>query len=251
MIEMKNAVGVAVAYPLVVLVCACLVVGFLTVYVVPVFADIFHDFGSRLPAPTRVCLAVCVFLRHHALSLAVALVLIVILLHGLRRVLRWTESGNFFLDSVVLHVPVVRRLFAAASLGRFSRSLGLLLASRAHVLDSMNLAAAAAGNAVLARSVRAAAQRVSDGTKMADALASTGYFPHSFCWLLGVGEDRGEADRALLDIADAYDRDVAGMEKLVKFLLAPVLVVAVGAVIAFVVLSLYLPLFTAGDAIAG
>ena len=163
---------------------------------------------------------------------------------------RWQSSGRFF-DRLKSKLPILGNVYYAASVARFSRTLALLLASRVPVLESLDLAAASAGNAVLRGAVHDAVPLVAQGLRLADALESTRFFGHSFCWLLSTGEERGEAEVSLMSLADSYERQVAGLDRMVSTLLAPLLILVVGGVIAFMVFSLYLPIFTLGDAISG
>jgi type IV pilus assembly protein PilC len=129
--------------------------------------------------------------------------------------------------------------------------LGLLLASRVPVLEALDLASTAAGNAVLRRAVTDAAHLVEGGERISDALASTGYFGHSICWMLSTAEDRGGVDETLLELANMYERGAMRIDKLVLALAGPVVVVLVGLIIGYLVISLYLPIFMLGDAISG
>ena len=251
MLEVRNRVQVAAAYPLLVLISSTIVMGFLALKVVPQFAEVFREFGAGLPAPTQFWVDLSAFLGAHVLGTVLAGVcfcggaIIVVIAIG-----RWRSSG-FALDWMKSKLPVVGRVYYAGSVARFSRTLALLLASRVPVLESLDLAAAAAGNAGLRRAIHEAAPLVAQGLRIADALESTRFFGHSFCWLLATGEERGEADVSLASLADSFERQVVGTDRMVTTMLAPLLIVIVGSVIGFMVISLYLPIFTLGDAISG
>ena len=104
---------------------------------------------------------------------------------------------------------------------------------------------------MLRRAVTEAAPHIEGGERISDALASTGFFGHSFCWMLSTAEDRGDVHGTLLELADVYDRGVTRMDKLILMLVGPILVIAVGIVIGYLIISLYLPIFMLGDAISG
>jgi type IV pilus assembly protein PilC len=250
-LEVRNRVQTAAAYPLLVLLISALVIVFLNMRVVPHFAAIFAEFGQGLPGPTRFWIGTSQFVSAH---LAGVLMFIAVLF-GLGVALaiatsRWQSMGIAF-DWLKTKLPVVGKVYYAGSVARFSRTLGLLLASRVPVLESLDLAAAGSGNALLRRAVYEASPLVAQGLRIADALESTRFFGHSFCWLLAVGEERGEAEVSLLSLADSYERQMAGLDRMISVLLSPLLIVVVGGVIGFMVLSLYLPIFTLGDAISG
>jgi len=251
MVEMKNSIQVAVAYPILVLVACAAIVGFILTRVVPIFAGIYADFGGGLPGPTQLVVAISNFLISNTITVPACVIVAVAAAYAILRRLRRIESGRYALDWLKLHVPIFGALYVNASLARFSRSLGLLLASKVPALEGLELASAAAGNAVLRRAVTEGAHLVEGGERISGALASTGFFGHSFCWMLSTAEDRGDVDSALLELADVYERGVTRLDKLILMLVGPVLVIAVGIVIGYLIISLYLPIFMLGDAISG
>jgi len=251
MVEMKNSIQEAVAYPILVLVAACVFLGFILVKVVPVFGEMYQDFGATLPAPTQFWVDLSnFFVNHTAASIAIVLGGLIAAYLILKHLLR-TESGGNAVDWVKLKIPVFGPLYYTASMARFSRHLALLLASEVPVVESLDLASAAAGNAVLRMAVMDAARLVEGGEAISNALASTGYFGHSFCWMVGSGEERGEVAMSLLNLADTYDRGADRMDKLISMLIGPVVIILLGMTVGFIVISLYLPIFMLGDAISG
>lgn len=251
MLEVRNRVQVAAAYPIVVLVMSAIVMTFLTTRVIPQFAAIFEDFGAALPAPTRFWIDISTFVGSNLVAVAIIAVLGgIFLIAAAVAIVRWRSSG-MLIDWIKSKLPVSGRVYYAGSVARFSRTLALLLASRVPVLESLDLAAASSGNALLRRAVNNAAPLVAQGMRIADSLESTRFFGHSFCWLLATGEERGEAHVSLLSLADSYDRQVAGIDRMISIMLAPILIVIVGGIIGFMVFSMYLPIFTLGDSISG
>jgi type IV pilus assembly protein PilC len=118
------------------------------------------------------------------------------------------------------------------------------------VLPSLELAAAASGSPLLQNAVGEANLRVAGGERIADALAGSGFFAYHFCWLLGMGEDRGEAELALESAAETMEGELLSRDRVLGSTLAPVIIIIVGLLIASLVVSLYLPIFTLGDAIS-
>ena len=251
MVEIKNGIQEAIAYPILVLVACAAVLGFLLVRVVPVFAGIYKDFGGNLPGPTQLCVAISDFLVTNWPALGIWAAVVLLLARLIPRVLSRSEPGTHGLDWLKLHVPIFGVLYFRVSVARFCRSLGLLLSSKVPVLEALDLASAAAGNAVLRRAVNDAARLVEGGERVSDALASTGYFGHSLCWMLSTAEDRGDVHEALLELADMYERGAMRIDKLILTLAGPAIVVLVGLMIGYLVISLYLPIFMLGDAISG
>jgi type IV pilus assembly protein PilC len=251
MIEMKNNVQELLAYPLVVVVIAAALVGFLLTKVVPVYANIFKDFGGELPAPTRSLIVLSDFIVYRFPLVLAAVGIILVFAVALLPSLFRSDSGGYARDWLKLRIPLFGRAYASTSLARFCRALGMMLTERVPVVEGMALAAAGAGNAVLSRAVLQAAQRVSSGAPLADALEQTGYFDGGFCWLLRNAEQRGEAHNALLMLEEEHERAIELMRKWTMLVVGPAVVVLVGVVIGYIVISLYLPIFSLGDVISG
>lgn len=250
-VQMRQTLRVALAYPVTVTIVACFVIVFLLLKVVPVFGEIFSDFDSALPAPTRVLLSISEFLRYEtgaALSvLPIAVGAFIIIWIALRR----TDSGCVVLDWLRMHVPLYGTLNYCVALARFCRTLEVLLAARAPIIESLELAAAASASPILERAVGKAILLVASGERVADALSSTGFFGHSFCWTLGTSESRGELERALGSLAETYEREVALRDRMSTAMISPVMVFVVALLVGSIVVALYLPIFTLGDAVSG
>lgn len=251
LVELKSSVQELLAYPLFLIAFAIAIVLGLLVKVVPVYAEIFHDFGGELPAPTRLLVDMSDLVVGSPWVVAgVLAALAAVCLFVLPPLFR-TESGGYRADKFKLLLPVFGKVYGAASLARFCRALGMLLEAQVPLLDSLNLAAAASGNAVLMRAAMDAARRVSGGSPLAEAFKQTGYFGSSFCWLVGNAEERGNVAEALLVLEDDYERSVDHMRKWVMMMAGPVTVIVIGLVIGYIVVSLYLPIFTLGDVVSG
>lgn len=249
-IEMRDRFQAALAYPLLVALMTLGVLGFLLARVIPIFGEIFSDMGSRLPAPTRFLIDISSFTASHYGLMMAVLSAVFLMLFLLYRALQRTEEGAYTLHEILLNVPIYGTFFKNISMARFARTLSLLLASRVPVVESLELAAATSGNAVLRRAVMHAGTQVSKGEKMAEALTESRFFGRTFCWMLGVAEDRGDAPETLFNLSESYDRQVMGFDTMVIKLMGPVLLLGVGFVLGFVLLALYMPIFSLGDMIS-
>lgn len=250
MAEVRNRIHEALAYPAVVVALALCVLAFLVLKILPVFEEIFKDFGSSLPGPTRLTLAIANAARDRGPAvLAVSLALCALALAAVK-LLRRTGHGAFTLDWLRSRVPVSGRTFSDLSLARFSRSLGLLLSGNVPVLESLELAASTAGNAVYESAVRSAARDVAAGERVSDALSRTGVFDHLFCWMLATSEERGQSEEALFSLADSYESMATRRGNMMLTFLGPMVLVCVGFCVLFVIVSVYLPIFTLGDSLS-
>ncbi len=250
-VEVRNSLQEVIAYPVVILIAMVFVLGLLVLKIVPEFTEVFSGFGSQLPYLTRFWVDLSYLLRSHFAVVCIGFALAVAAITYVLKSIFRTESGGYALDRLKMHLGVFGRLYAASSMARFSRSLGLLLSSQVPIDESLDLAAAASGNAVLSRAVEHASKGVERGERLSDALEETGEFSHTFCWLLATAEERGEVDDALLQLADTFERNVSRLNTMVIRLAVPVTVIVMGFIVASVIVALYLPIFTLADTISG
>ena len=251
MVDLKNQLRLVLAYPAMVLLMSIFIMGFILMKVVPVFAEIFQEFGAGLPAPTQFLVDISDLLVYQQPLMLSVLAVVAIAVFGIRYYLRNAPGGQLLNDRILLSTPLIGRAYRLSSLARFSRSLGLMLNSQVPILESLDLAAAASGNAVLTRHVHHAAIEIMEGEKMADAFSDCDYFPHAFCWFIANGEAYGNLPEVLLDASHAYEQDVAQNEQSLINVLSPVIVTALGIALGFVIIALYMPIFSLGDAMQG
>ncbi len=246
MLSLKGTLKTALAYPVMVIILGAAIMGFMLLYVVPIFADIFTEFGGRLPRPTQFWVNASDNVARYWPQMLIGIAGAVVAFYALRRFIESFDRGRIRLDWLRLHIPVVGHLRYLLAVSRFARTLAMLLASRAPLLTSLELAAAASGSPLLQRAVEEACLRVAGGERIADALAGTGFFAYHFCWLLGMGEDRGEAELALENVAETMESELRAQDRTLGVMLGPSLIVIVGLLVASLVISLYLPIFTLG-----
>jgi len=249
MADLKQRLQLALIYPLILAITAFLIISFLMMKVVPVFASIFGELGATLPAPTLLMLEISDLFQHSFSKLAVALAILVGLGIGTLLWMRSSVAGRCRLDTLKLYLPWVGPTYHLGVQARFCRLMGLLLESRVPVLDAMELSGAAAGSPVLERALEDAVLEVASGERLADALEHTRFFGHDTCWLLSTSEERGTTEEAFSSLASRFEHQAVAHEKFLGVMAAPVFVLLIGLVVAFVVFSLYLPIFTLGDAI--
>jgi type IV pilus assembly protein PilC len=163
---------------------------------------------------------------------------------------RRTER-HYRADWVRMHIPVVRRLYLLASTMQFTRALALLLEARVPLLESLELAGSAAGNAVLHRRIRAAALDLNAGSSIGQALQKTRIYDGGSAWLIANAEKNGNLEETLEAIAEEQSRALTYLHRSLTTLIGPAVVVAIAILVGFIVVSLYLPIFSLGDAISG
>lgn len=249
MIDVRQRIQIAMIYPAILGVISFAVISFIMLKVVPVFGDIFKEFGGQLPWPTQFLLGLSAVFEHSWGNLLAALCGGLVLLVGAIVWMRASPAGRCRLDLIRLYFPWAGPLWRLSVQARFCRIMTLLLDSRVPVLDALELAGAASGSPVLERALEDAVLAVAGGDRLSDALAATRFFGHDACWLLSTSEDRDRIEEAFGTLAERFEHQAAAHDRYFGALAAPAFAAAMGVVIAFVAIALYLPIFTLGDSI--
>jgi type IV pilus assembly protein PilC len=237
----------AMVYPSTILAVAVVVTVVLLVYVIPIFAKMFSDFGQALPGPTQFVLALSDFTRKYFLLVIVFIFLLV-------AAFRWyyrQETGRRNVDRLLLRLPVVGSLLQRIAVARFSRTLGTMVSSGVPILESMDIVAKTAGNKIIEEAILKARVSISEGKTIAEPLADSKVFPPMVTQMVAVGEATGALDAMLNKIADFYDDEVDSAVEAMTALLEPMLMVFLGVVIGGLVIAMYLPVFKLAGAVGG
>jgi general secretion pathway protein F len=237
--SLARSLWMALAYPLLLTAVAIAVAGGLLVYVVPQVVGVFQNLRQELPWATRVLIAIADAVRDYGLAALVALALATI---GGRIALR-RDAVRAARDRWLLRLPLAGRLVRAADTARAARTLATLAASGVPVLEAMNLAAGTVRNLPMQAALKRAAARVREGGGFARALAESGYFPPVAVRLIASGEKSGRLDAMLEQAARAQQREVEGLLGALAAVLGPAVILAVGALVLFIVLAILLPIF--------
>jgi type IV pilus assembly protein PilC len=241
----RSQIVSALIYPSVLAGVAVFVVVFLILFVVPRLVGVFDEMGDDLPATTRVLLATTEILQGNWM-----LILAGIVGGGVAyRVWSATEHGATSRDAFLLRAPLVGPIVRKATVSRFSRVLGTLVYGGVPILESLRLAGLAAGNRVFGRSAAIVEDEVREGRSIAEAMRDAGAFPPVLTHMVAIGEETGDLPKMLGRVSDSLDFEVDNAMRRLTSLVEPVIVVAMGAIVAFVVLSVVLPIIQAPDLI--
>ncbi len=239
--KLRNQVRSALTYPAAILTVAATVVFLILWKVIPVFQHLFDDIGGDLPILTRLVVGVSEFIGAYVLVL---LALAAAAGFAANRLLR-SRRGRKAADRLLLRLPVVGKLMLRIVTGRICRTLSILLSSGIPILSALSIAADAAGNVVVAGALRRVRREVEQGRPINQSLRRTKIFPAMLCQIVYVGEQTGTLSPMLTRIADFYeeevDNDVDGMMKLLE----PALISILGIIIGAIVISMYLPMYSA------
>ncbi|MFN7551068.1 MAG: type II secretion system F family protein, partial [Pseudomonadota bacterium] len=237
--SLARSLWMALAYPLLLTAVATAVAGGLLVYVVPQVVSVFQNLRQELPWATRALIAMAGAVRDYGM---VALFCVALAAIFGRLALR-RDAVRATRDRWLLRVPLAGRLVRAADTARAARTLATLAASGVPVLEAMNLAAATVRNLPMQSALKRAAARVREGGGFARALAESGYFPPVALRLIASGEKSGRLGAMLEQAARAQQREVEGLLGALVAVLGPAVILAVGALVLFIVLAILLPIF--------
>jgi len=242
---LKRRVKGALIYPIAVILIAGGIVSFLLLKVVPVLADIFTEFGGDLPAPTKVLIAAGDFMIYKWWILLTALCWTII---GLKLAMRSKQVKRVF-DRIILKVPLIGDLVTKVAVARFARTLGTLITSGVPILQALKITRETIGNEVIQNAVDTVHESVKEGDTIAAPLDKSKVFPPMVVNMIDVGEETGSLDAMLVKVADIYDAEVENAVDAMLSLLEPLIIIVLGGIIGFIVVALYLPIFTLGDQI--
>ncbi len=238
--ELRSRVAAALAYPALLIVIGSFAVIFLMVFFIPRFSEIFAKMGGSLPTPTKVVMAVSYFFRDYWMVSFAGLVL---LLLGWQQVAA-TVRGRRFVDRLRIRMPLFGDIVRKNSVSRFSRTLGTLLKSGVPILGALAISREAMGNVVLMEDIDEASAGVKQGRGLAEILRRSRYFPAMVVDMIAVGEEGGNLDEVLINVADSYDLQVDRAVRVFISLFEPALLLIMAALVGFIVISMLLPVFT-------
>jgi type IV pilus assembly protein PilC len=236
---LKRKVVGAMIYPVAVISFAFGIVTLLLVFVVPKFQEIFRDLGEDLPAPTKMLLGLSAWVHGSGWVYLLGAPPVFFLLI---RVLKISTGGRYFLDSVAIRLPVLGMIVSKTAIARFSRTLGTLLGAGVPILEALLITADTAGNEVYSRALHKVRDGIREGESVAGPLRTAKIVDPMVVNMIDVGEETGELDKMLAKIADTYDEEVETLVTGLTSLLEPVMVITLGVIVGFIVVSLFMPM---------
>lgn len=238
-VKLVKQVKGALVYPAVVIGLAIILVNVLLVFVIPVFAGMFNDFGAELPKPTQFLIGLSSFLKSYILFLIIGLFGIVWLI---KRFVA-TPRGKVFKDNLIVKLPVIGELTRKVNLSRFCRTYAILMRSGVPILKTLDIVASASGNTFVENACKNISKHISQGGQVSDVVAQDPYFPPMVKHMSRAGEQTGNVDGMLVKVADFYDAEVDTLVKALTSLMEPLLITFLGVVIGGIVMAMFLPIF--------
>lgn len=244
--SLRRQVKSAMAYPGVVVSFAVLTLVALVAFLVPVFVGVFEEFDGELPTITKFTVALSDVMTGYWWALIGGLVAVGVAFR------KWKTSatGRAQWDRFKLRLPVkIGDIVQKVALARWSRTLSALVSAGVPLLQAIDITGKTAGNHVVDEAMQNVIENVKSGGTIADPLKASPVFPGMVSHMVGVGEETGELDTMLSKIADFYEDQVEAAVKQLTSILEPVMIVVVGGLVGFIVISMYLPLFKVYDSI--
>lgn len=236
----------ALSYPITIVVICFIIVVILLVKVVPSFKTIFESGGGKLPQMTQTLLDVSAFEQHYFLFEIVAIVVLVFAFNFIKR----TDKGGFLIDKFMLKVPIFGSLIKKQTVARFARTLGTLIKSGVGILDALETVAHSSGNRVIEKALLDTRSAVREGQALTEPMKATGLFPTMVIQMVAVGEETGKLDEMLLRMSDFYDAEVNTAVDSIMSMIEPLIMAFLGVVIGYLVIAMFLPMFSMGSMVS-
>jgi type IV pilus assembly protein PilC len=237
--QVKSDIKSAMTYPAIVV--AFLFTAFLVLItqVIPKFVNIFNNAGLTLPLPTKICLLIYTFLSNYwYLLLGGMVVTAVFLFYYLK-----TDQGKLARDTILMRVPLLGPLFVKSAISRFASIFSILQASGVDVLDSMDILSGTIGNAAIGGELDSIKGSLAEGRGIAGPLGQAKYFTPMLINMVAIGEESGNLENMLRDVAGHYDTEVEYSMKKLSEAIGPLLTVGLAAVVGFFALAIFLPMW--------
>lgn len=244
-LEIKGKVKAAVTYPVIIILFAILVITTLILLIVPKFALIYNRLKAPLPMPTKILLGGSQLLRQHFLIGIFALLIIFIFSY----IFLQTERIAFWWDKTKLKCPIFGPLLVKSILAKFSKTLSILLQSGMPIIQSIQIGSNAVGNRYLQQVLEKCTVNIQKGASISQAFSKSRAFPDLLLQMISSGEESGTLHIMLEKTSNFYQQQVNNTVAALTSIIEPVLIIIIGSIVAFISISIFLPIFRMGAAL--
>ncbi len=238
--QVKRKVSGAIVYPAVLVGLSVGLIVILMTYVIPRFTEFFSGFGGEMPALTVAVVGTATFMRKHILELLVGAAAAGFLFDRWRK----TGAGRRTLDGFLLKLPAIGVVLHEFSLSQFARALATLVGAGTPLVTALEISTGSVGNRKVSDAVASVVPKVREGAELWRSLEQTGQFTSLAVEMIKVGEATGALEEMLTNVSDFYDEAIEARLQTIINLIEPVILIVMGGVIATILLSVYLPMFT-------
>ena len=238
--KLKDKVKSALMYPMFVMIVAVLILIMLMVFVIPTFTSMFSEVGGSLPIPTKILIVISEITRRIWFLIPLLPVAVIAIYKAIVK----NPDRRLIVDKMKLHIPVVGNLIQQIAVARFSRTLGTLLSSGVPILAALQTVRDTIGNEFIARAVMQVRDSIKEGESVSGPMEASKAFPPLVTKMVSIGEETGDLAKMLIQIADNFEDEVDVAVSGLTSLLEPLLIVFMGLVVGFIVVSMFMPLFS-------
>lgn len=246
-VRLRSKITAAMIYPILMVCVAFVIVTIMMLFVIPKVTEMFEEMGGQLPLVTRILIAIS---HTFGNTWFIALPLLVFLFYYVRRYAK-TEKGRFRIDRLLLKIPVFGPTIRLIAVARFARTLATLLNGGVPVLIALDIAKNIVNNVILANAIEEARLAVREGESIAKPLERSGEFPPMMTHMIAIGEQSGQLEEMLLNVADAYDSEVENKVTTLTAVLEPMMIVGMGLMVTFLVFAILMPMLKMNEVIVG
>ncbi|MBS3797395.1 type II secretion system F family protein [Pseudoalteromonas sp. BDTF-M6] len=243
---LKSKIKKAMFYPIAVIIVAIIVTSILLIFVVPQFEEIFSGFGAELPPFTQMVIGISEFMQAYWW---VALLVVVIGGYLFAQARMHNKDFSDKVDAYILKIPVIGMILNKAAVARYARTLSTTFAAGVPLVDALDSAAGASGNAVYRDAILEIKAEVSSGNPMNWAMRNSNIFPDMVIQMVAIGEESGALDDMLAKVATIYEQEVDDAVDGLSSLLEPMIMAVLGVLIGGLIIAMYLPIFQLGSVI--
>ena len=244
--RLRKKVKSAMMYPVIVICIAFTITTFLIVRVVPIFAEIFADFGAKLPAPTQFLIDLSNFVRGEWYFLILGIGGVIF---GVRTFVR-SKRGKQLTDRWKLKLPGFGPLIHKIAMSRFARTFAQLIRSGVPILEVLDIVGGSSGNHVIEENIRSVATDVEKGDNLSTALSKKKIFPAMLLRMVAAGEATGKIDAMLEKMADFWDEEIEATLDGLTSLIEPMLICFLGVIVGGIVIAMFLPIFKLNEVVS-
>jgi type IV pilus assembly protein PilC len=237
-VKLKREIVSAMTYPVISLVMIFGVTGFLMIFIIPKFEDIFKSLDIKLPLPTQIVMAVSRIMVNYWWGVLIGLAALIVGIILFKR----TETGGLLVDKLTLKVPVFGPLFQKVALSRFARTFSTLLKSGVPILGALEIVASTSGNRVIESTVSSCKDSIRAGEPLSKPLSQSPVFPPMVVRMIAIGEKSGALEQLLEKISQFYDEQVSAAVESLTAMIEPIMIAIMGMVVGGIVISVFLPI---------
>ncbi len=241
--DMKDRIKAAVRYPMFVVIAMAIAIVIVNIFVIPAFAKVFEGFHAQLPLMTRILMGFSGFMVHNWPILLASLIGVMVAFRS------WinTVDGRYKWDRYKLHIPIAGRIIMKATLARFARSLALAFKSGIPIVQGLNSVGLVVDNEFMRSRVEQMRDGVERGESILRTAAATGVFNPTVLQMIAVGEETGDMDGLMFEIAGMYEREVDYEIKSLSANIEPIMIVLLGGMVLVLALGIFLPMWDLGQ----